>query len=474
MTAPGLVGVLGLARSGRAAARLALATGSAVFASDAGDDDAVREAASEIRRLGGEAETGGHTVERLVGCDLLVVSPGIPADARVLRDERLRDVPWTSELEFAYRHLDAPVVAVTGTNGKTTVTAWIAHLLGRAGVDAVAAGNIGTALSEVALREPAPEWVVVEASSYQLGRVDTFGPRVGVVTNLSPDHLDRYPDVESYYADKAHLFDNATPESTWVLNGEDAAAAALAGDAAGSRWFFRVASTPAPGEDGAWVDADGRLLLRMQGRDEVLAHDSEVRLLGGHNRANALAAALAAFAVTGDAFALGDGLRSFPPLRHRLEPVAEVEGVLWVNDSKATNVASAVVAVESMTRPTVLLLGGRHKGESYAPLLPLLGHRVTAVVAFGEAAHRVEAELASGGRVERVDGTFTDVVRRAAQLARPGDVVLLAPACASFDMFRDYEDRGRQFESLVASLAGRTAAPGPERGAVWDPEARRG
>ncbi len=454
MTAPGLVGVLGLARSGRSAARLALASGSAVFATDVGDTEAVREAAAEVRRHGGEAETGGHTIERLAACDLLVLSPGIPPGAPILSEPRLAGLPWTSELEFAFRHLRSPVVAVTGTNGKTTVTAWVAHLLEAAGIDAVAAGNIGLPLSDVALRDPRPAWVVVEASSYQLGRIETFAPRVGVVTNLAPDHLDRYASLEAYYADKAHLFDNATPDSTWVLNADDPEVLRLAGDATGRRLLFRVASRPEPDESGAWVRDDGMLMLRVSGEDEALVREDELKLLGGHNRANALAAALAAYAASGDVVALRDGLRSFPPLRHRLEPLGEVDGVLWVNDSKATNVASCRVAVESMTRPTVLLLGGRHKGESYGELARSFEGRVKAVVAYGEAAGTVAAELGGAVRVEQVEGAFRSVVWRAAELAEPGDAVLLAPACASFDMFSDYEDRGRQFARLVAELSG--------------------
>jgi UDP-N-acetylmuramoylalanine--D-glutamate ligase len=448
------IGVLGLARSGQAAARLALARGCAVFASDASDHDAVRAVAAELRRHGAEVETGGHTAARLAGCDLLVVSPGIPPDAHILQDPALQDVPWTSELEFAWRHLAAQVIAVTGTNGKTTVTSWTAHLLAESGVSAVAAGNIGLPLSEVALRDPPPQWVVAEASSYQLGRVETFAPRIGVVTNLAPDHLDRYPDVARYYGDKAHLFDNAVLDSVWVLNGEDPAVVELAGDAPGRRFLFRTVSRPGPREEGGWVDDEDRLVLRVAGKDEVLVRKNEVRLLGGHNCANALAAALAAYAVTGDVVALRPGLRSFPPLPHRLEPLGTVNGVLWVNDSKATNVASARVAVENVGRTSILLLGGRHKGESYRALADVLPGRVKGVVAYGEAADRIAAELGDVVSVERVVGPFRSVVARAAALAEPGDAVLLAPACASFDMFRDYEDRGRQFAELVHELAG--------------------
>lgn len=452
---PRRVGVIGLARSGRSAAELALASGSAVFATDAGDTAGVRAAASEIRRLGGEAETGGHTVERLAECDLIVVSPGVPPDAAIVNDRRLAGIPWTSELEFASRHLDVPLIAVTGTNGKTTVTAWIAHLLNEAGVGAVAAGNIGTPLSDVALRSSPPEWVVVEASSYQLGRIDTFAPQVGVVTNLAPGHLDRYPDVASYYADKAHIFDNSGPHSTWILNAEDDAVLGLARGATGRRLFFRFRSRPEPEENGGWVGGDDRLLLRVGGEDIPLVEASELQLLGAHNRANALASALAAHAATGAVDALRQGLRSFSPLRHRLEPVVEVQGVLWVNDSKATNVASARVAIESMDRPTVLLLGGRHKGEDYGGLANALERHVRAVVAYGEAADRIERDLGDRVRVVKEPGSFRNVVSRAHELAEHGDAVLLAPACASFDMFRDYEDRGNQFATLVGEVTER-------------------
>ncbi|HSH46489.1 MAG TPA: UDP-N-acetylmuramoyl-L-alanine--D-glutamate ligase [Longimicrobiales bacterium] len=460
------VGVLGMARSGRAAARLALGTGADVYVSDAGDDEDLRRVAEELRSAGADVELGGHSVDTLARCDLIVVSPGIPPTAPVLADARLADVPRVSELEYGFRELRAPVIAVTGTNGKTTVTAWIAHLLDVAGARSEAAGNIGNALSEVALRDEQPEWVVVEASSYQLGLVDTFAPRVGVLTNLAPDHLDRYPGVAEYYADKGHLFDNARPESTWVLNGDDVEVLRLAGDAPGRRFLFHTGAENGAMDDGVeppvcvgFVDLEGRLTLREGGRDEVLVRTNELRLLGGHNHANALAAALAAFAVTGDVVALREGLRSFPPLRHRLEPLGEVAGVLWVNDSKATNVASCRVAVESMTRPTVLLLGGRHKGEDYGQLRDSLGH-VKRVLAYGEAADQVAAALDGVVDVERMTGSFEVVVRRAAEAAVPGDAVLLAPACASFDMFRDYEERGELFARLVSELSGQVVDHG--------------
>jgi UDP-N-acetylmuramoylalanine--D-glutamate ligase len=304
-------------------------------------------------------------------------------------------------------------------------------------------------LSEIALRPEPPDWAVVEASSFQLAGTVTFAPRIGVVTNLSPDHLDRYPSVEAYYADKACLFRNASPSDVWVLNGEDEAVRALPGNAAGQQRWFRVSGPLADGESGGYLAADGVLTLSDAGREEGLVHVDELRVFGRHNHANALAATLAAVAAGASRAAVSEGLRSFTGLEHRLERVAELDGVFWINDSKATNVASTRVALESMKAPVVLLLGGRHKGESYAGLLPLLRERARRVLAYGEAAARIESDLWPEVAVEIVPGGFSQVVERAAELAQPGDVVLLSPACSSFDMFENYEDRGRRFRRLV-------------------------
>jgi UDP-N-acetylmuramoylalanine--D-glutamate ligase len=451
------VGILGLARSGRSAARLARSRGHDVFASDDGSGPGLEAVAAELRALGCRVETGGHSASELGRCDLIVVSPGVPPTVPILADAAVARVPRVSELEFAWRELQAPVIAVTGTNGKSTTTALTAHLLGKAGYDAPAAGNIGVALSDIAMRPRQPDWVVVEASSFQLADVDTFAPQIGVLTNLSPDHLDRYPTVEAYYADKARLFRNAGPTSVWVLNAEDAAAVKMPGEADGRRRVFRVNTQLAAHEEGGWVDASGDLRIRVAGTDTRLVHKAELRVLGAHNRANALAAAVTAFSAGAHVDAIAAGLRTFPGLEHRLEVVTEAGGVLWVNDSKATNVGSTLVALGSVERPIVLLLGGRHKGEPYAGLLPAMRGRVVRVIAFGEAAEIIEAELAGHVAVDRIDGAFEDVLDHAALAARPGDAVLLSPACSSFDMFRDYEDRGHHFRELVLRRAGAAA-----------------
>ena len=446
------IAILGLARSGVAAARLALAGGAEVYVSDAGDRPELRSAAAEIRALGGDAEVGRHDIAKLAAAHRIVLSPGIPPTAAVLRAPELDERRIVPEMEFAWEELNAKVLAVTGTNGKTTTTALIAHLLDAAGARVAAGGNIGTALSELALREPQPEVVALECSSFQLGRTDRFRPDIGVLTNLAPDHLDWYATVEEYYADKAHLFRNATDGSVWVLNGEDEPARALPGAAPGERYFFRVETAPPTGERGGFLSADGWLTLRLGERDEPLLRASEMRLMGRHNAANALAAAVAVRLFGVPAEAIAAGLRSFGALEHRMEPIGERGGVLWINDSKATNIASTQMALRSLDRPTILLLGGRHKGEPYAALLPDLERHARMVIAFGEAAELVTRDLSPYVPVERVDGALDQVVGRAAQLARAGDVVLLSPACSSYDMFRNYEERGRRFRELVEAL----------------------
>ncbi|MGH7477367.1 MAG: UDP-N-acetylmuramoyl-L-alanine--D-glutamate ligase, partial [Longimicrobiales bacterium] len=320
-----------------------------------------------------------------------------------------------------------------------------------------AAGNIGRALSEVALATKRPDWAVVEASSFQLAEIEAFAPHIGAITNLSPDHLDRYPSVDAYYADKARLFDNASPASIWILNGEQIEVLELASDAPGRRLLVQ-ATAASPQAEGGWVTEGGELRLRLDGREVALVRAEELKLLGRHNQVNALFASLAALSAGAAVEAVRDGLRSFPPLTHRLEPIAELGGALWINDSKATNIESTRVALDSMTRPTVLLLGGRHKGEPYTGLLPEIGAHVKAVVAYGEAAPIVESDLRQYVRVERVEGAFDAALDRASALASRGDAVLLSPACSSYDMFRDYEERGETFRGWVAERRNRAGA----------------
>lgn len=440
----GFVAVIGLGKSGTAATRLLVREGVRVYASDASPAPYAGAAAEALRSLTGvEVELGRHDLVKIRSAAAVVVSPGVPPDAPPLAAARAAGVPVIAELDLGFRALkDVRCIAVTGTNGKTTTTALIAHLLGHAGLRAQAAGNIGLPLSDVALATDPPQWIAVEVSSFQLHDSPRFAPEIGVLTNLAPDHLDRYPDVAAYYGDKQLLFHNATDANVWVINGDDPPALALAAGARGRQLRFSLR-----GPSDGWYDAAERS-LRLGGGE--LMRREALPLLGLHNVANALAAALAVQETGIGPAAIAEGLRTFQPLPHRLEPVAEVNGVRWINDSKATNIASTVVAIEAMDRPFVLLLGGRHKGEPYTRLAPLLRERCRLVVAYGEAGPLVEQDLAGQVQLERGDD-FADVVARARRAARSGDAVLLSPACSSYDMFANYEERGATFRRLATA-----------------------
>lgn len=430
--------MIGLARSGRAAALWLRRRGYAVYASDVGPG--LPGVADALRGAGAAVDTGRHDLERIGRARAAIVSPGVPPDAPAVGAARAAGVPLHSEIDLGARALPATrLIAVTGTNGKSTTTALIAHLLSAGGVPCPAVGNIGRALTEIALEEEAPPWAAVEVSSFQLHDSPALRPAVGVVTNLAPDHLDRYPTVDAYYADKRLLFRNASAASVWVLNGGGPAVIALAEQAPGTRRTWQLGE-PAD----AWFDRRaGRLVL-----DGVpLLARGDLPLLGDHNVENALAAALAARAAGLPPAAIASGLRGFRGLPHRLELVAETGGVRWINDSKATNIASTAVALRAMERPYVLILGGRHKGEPYTALIPLL-ERCRRVIAYGEAAALVAADL---GRAIGVDVVprFADAVAAAGAAAEPGHAVLLSPACSSYDQFANYEERGATFRRLA-------------------------
>jgi UDP-N-acetylmuramoylalanine--D-glutamate ligase len=443
----GVVAVVGLGHSGVAATRLLAREGARVYASDASDHPYAGDAALALRRLPGvEVEVGRHDLAKIRAAAGVVVSPGVPPDAPAIAAARAAGREIVSEIDLGFRAARAQgvrTIAVTGTNGKTTTTALIAHLLRVAGLKAEASGNIGVPLTDVALGGDHYQWLAVEVSSFQLHDSPHLAPDVGVLTNLAPDHLDRYPSVEAYYADKRLLFRNATADSLWVLNADDAGVLALAAGAQGTTVRFSLAR-PAEG----WYDARERRLL-LGGA--VLIAREELQLLGDHNVANALAAALAVHEAGIPPSRIAEGLRSFRALPHRLEFVREVVGVRWINDSKATNIASTAMAVLAMDRPFVLLLGGRHKGERYTRLAPLLTERCRLVVAFGEAGPLVEEDLKGAVTLER-GTTFEDVVARARRAARSGDTVLLSPACSSYDMFKNYEERGALFRKLVEAM----------------------
>jgi UDP-N-acetylmuramoylalanine--D-glutamate ligase len=441
------VAVLGLGKSGRAAARLALARGAAsVYASDAGSGPVLEWARAELEALGAEVELGGHDRSRLAGSDLAVISPGIPLSVPPLKG--LPGLRVVGELEFASWHVEAPIAAVTGTNGKTTTTALLQAICERGGLRSRAAGNIGLALSEVALDAERLDWVVCEVSSFQLATIESFRPRVGVLTNLSPDHLDRYSDFGSYVADKAALARNMTEEDALVLNADDSGSHDFAPEARAARRFF---TTGKPVRPGVGVHKGQIVELDAEGRTRQVAPLAALRLPGPHNAQNALAATLAGLLVGIRPEAVEAALRAFPGVSHRLEEVAVVDGVRFVNDSKATNVGATIWALRSFDSPIHLILGGRHKGSPYTPLLPEMSDKVKGVFAIGEARDRIAADLGGHVPVRRVK-SLEAALHEAFKAAVGGDTVLLSPACSSYDMFPDFEARGEAFRRLVQGL----------------------
>jgi UDP-N-acetylmuramoylalanine--D-glutamate ligase len=448
----GEIAVIGLARSGRAAAILLRKQGYEVYASDVISSPETGRCAEELRAQGIVVDVGRHDLERLGRASLVVASPGVPPLARPLAFAREKGVRIASEVEVALHFLSGPrIIATTGTNGKTTTTALIAHLLRGLDLEAVEAGNIGTPLSEVAIRETQPRWISLEMSSFQLHDTPSLKPDVGVLTNLSPDHLDRYATVEEYFGDKSRLFANADPNSAWVVNADDRAVMAMVRDVAGHKFPFSVTD-----EAEAYLDARTNQLVVL---GVPLLARNDLPLLGQHNVANALAASLAVMAADRShqtqkaRKGIAAALRTFRSLPHRLELVGEFGGVQWINDSKATNVSSTAVAIDGMERSTVLLLGGRHKGEAYTPLADAVRRKVKKVIAYGEAAPIIATDLRPVVDVVRLGSDFDEVMRAARAAAQAGEAVLLSPACSSYDMFSNYEERGERFRVLAAKEA---------------------
>ncbi len=439
------VAVVGLGKSGVAASRLLRANRVRVYASDTGTGPALEAQAAELVGAGASVDLGRHDLERIRGAVAVVVSPGVPPDAPPLAAARAAGVTIVAEVDLGFTRLRrARCIGITGTNGKTTTTSLVAHGLTSAGVRAEVAGNIGRPLCDLAREGQEPDWIALELSSFQLHDSPHLEPAIGLLTNLAPNHLDRYHSLDEYYSDKALLFRHAGPQSVWITNADDPAVQSMVRGVAGRHLRFSICDRA----DG-WYDRSGRRL--MLGDQPLLPRD-QLPLLGDHNVANALAAALAAREAGAEPAKLADGLRTFRAIPHRVEPVREVDGVLWVNDSKSTNVTSTEVAVAALDRPFVLLLGGRHKGAPYSPLIPLLERRCRAVVAYGEAEPIVAADLGAAVPVERAGRDFTAVLAAARRLARPGDAVLLSPACSSYDMFTNYEERGDRFRAAVLAM----------------------
>lgn len=436
--------VVGGGRSGRAAAALLVSKGGHVVLSDAAHS---LDGADDLRALGVAIELGPHRVESFTGADLIVVSPGVPLDQEALAAARRAGVPVIGEIELASRWLSGRVIAITGTKGKSTTTTLAARMLTEAGFDVTAGGNLGTALSaQVALSRPS-SLHVVEVSSFQLEATETFRPWIAVLLNLADDHLDRHGTLEAYGRAKARVFANQTPADWAVVNADDPAALALARGARARRFDFGVS---APVQEGVSV-AGGNIVRRTAVGATPLLPLTAVRLPGKHLLSDVLAAAAVGSVAGVPPAAMRRAVENFRGLEHALERVAEINGIRFINDSKATNVVAARRAIESFDRGIVAIMGGRFKGGDLGELRDSAASRVDAIVAIGEATPLIHAALSDVVAIHDA-ASMPDAVRTAFGLARAGGVVLLAPACASFDMFHDYAERGRVFKDEVRKL----------------------
>ncbi len=440
--------VVGLGKSGVASALFLKTRGARVSVSDSKSEDQLRAEIPTLLDAGITVETGGHGERTFRNQDLIVVSPGVPVDVPQLAQSRAMGIPVIGEIELAARFLPATLIAITGSNGKTTTTALCGEILAKAGKSVVVGGNIGTpAVTLVAGAKP-ESWAVLEVSSFQLETVDTFRPRIAVILNVTPDHLDRHHTFQAYAETKGRIFSKQQAADFSVIHADDATCELLARKSLGRVvWFSRSQQMAY----GAFV-RDGQIVFREHDAERPIMPVSEIGLKGAHNLENVLAAVCVGV-LSGCADAdIRAAVGQFHAVEHRLEFVAEIGGVSYFNDSKATNVDATIKALESFPANILLILGGKDKGSDYSVLQPLLRQRVKRVYTIGGAAEKIEGQIAGSADVQRA-GTLESAVHRAFEVAKPGDVVLLAPACASFDQFNSYEHRGQVFKQTVRELA---------------------
>ena len=446
--------VVGLGKSGVASALFLKARGARVTVSDTKSLDELRGEIPKLLDAGVTVETGGHGERTFHGKDLIVVSPGVPVDAPQLAQAREQGIPVIGEIELAARFLKGRIVAITGSNGKTTTTALTGEVISMGGWESLVGGNIGTPAISLVEESTNDSLVVLEVSSFQLETIQTFHPFIAMVLNITPDHLDRHSTFEAYVDAKARIFENQTGGDYAVLNADDPTCVGLATRTKASKiWFSRKREV----DSGAFL-RNGQIIYRDGGEREIMPV-SEIRLKGAHNLENVLAAVCAGMLTQTEPARIRRAVQEFKAVEHRLEYVATVRGVEFYNDSKATNVDATIKALESFPANIHLILGGKDKGSDYTVLKPLLKERARRVYTIGAAAEKIESHLGDIVEVVRT-GTLEAAVKRAAASAQSGDVVLLAPACASFDQFENYEHRGRVFKQTVQALAEQASGEG--------------
>ena len=451
------ISVIGAARSGIGVARLLKQNGALLFVSDQQDASKLKKSISELQKENIAFEAGKHT-ERVFDCSLMVLSPGVPSDTPLVLEAKKRGINVVSELEVASWFCKAPIVAITGSNGKTTTTTLLGRIFSDAKKKHVVAGNIGEAFSNFVLDVAETDVVVLEVSSFQLDGIELFHPRVSVILNITRNHMDRYENSMEKYADsKARIFMNQTANDVLIYNADDELTRAKVKSAKCRMFAF---STSEKVNEGAFLD-HGILRTRIGDKESEIIDAAQISIRGEHNLQNAMAATLAAQVMGVSPAHIRSTLKNFKGVEHRQEFVREVNGVKYVNDSKATTVEAVLRALSAFSEPVVLILGGKDKGNDYSGMRAAVKENVRAIVAVGHSAEKIMENFTGTVPMERVDTIGKDIpniasmqktVAVASSLAHRGDVVLLSPACTSFDWFTDYEERGRVFKTTVHSL----------------------
>lgn len=441
--------VVGAGKSGLSVAGFCLGHGALVTVTDGNNNDQLNVALAPLIAGGVRAVLGSYPEVHAANCDLLVISPGVPPDVPPVAAARAQNIPVTGELELAYRFAQTPIVAITGTNGKTTTVSLLGEIFKAGGQRTLVGGNIGKTLVDAVGDYGTRDVIVAEVSSFQLETAELFQPQVAVILNITPDHLDRHGSMENYTAAKARIFARQNRSNFTVLNYDDLGVRALAAQTPGQVIFFSRRHSLKAGV----VVCGGRITVRTAGGAKDILPVDELAMPGGHNLENALAAVAAAHCMDVTQEALAQTLRTFPGVAHRLETVAEINGVRYINDSKGTNPEASIKALEAFDRPIVLLAGGRNKGSSFAALAKRLREKVRVLVLLGECADEIECAVRAEGfqAIHRASG-LREAVLEAYRVAKPGDIVLLSPACASWDMFSNYEERGDLFKTTVREL----------------------
>ncbi len=441
------VSVFGMARSGLAVAKLLVKNGADVFVTDTKKEEELKSETEELKRLKIDFETGSHSQRALDHKDFIVLSPGISSDIPVLKRARNTGLPLFSEIEVAFWLCPAQIVGITGSNGKTTTSTLLGEILKQDGRECQVAGNIGIPFSSVVETVSSRGVIVLELSSFQLEKIEEFKPKAAALLNISPDHLDRYPDLESYSEAKFKIFENQTPEDFAILNMDDDYSRKIKDKCKAQVIFF---STLKELEQGSFLK-DGELLIKLNGKTEKILDVFELGIKGLHNLSNAACACAVSSILGTKKESMRQALKSFKGVEHRLEQVKIISGIKFINDSKATNVRSVWYALESIPKPILLIAGGRDKGGDFTQLREMVKEKVKNLILIGEAKEKICQALGDLVNSIKLDN-LEEAVKKAYRMASSGDCVLLSPGCASFDMFENYEHRGRVFKSAVKQL----------------------